>query len=125
VEGAFGKDGAVVVAHSQDLALLLETSSPSEVLMAQELLDAEGIGCLVEGLDASCTAVGAPHRYGWNPSLYVSRASEGRARAVLAAAWGRLEGTPKTSPGGTQSTTVLFLVACLAAMVGLVVWTTR
>jgi hypothetical protein len=74
---------------SEDYALLLEASDPTEVELARGLLDAAGIPCFVHGPDFDVAELGrAAHDVVRRPNVYVPKEALARAPAVLAAAGG-------------------------------------
>jgi hypothetical protein len=106
----------------------LEATSPAEAALARGVLEPEGIPCLVEGRGVGDVANYELHKvpYQTVPNVYVPRAAEGRARELLEAAWGRALSLPRArDPAVSPRTSLLFLAACLIAMVGFVVWVAR
>ena len=76
------------MSDEQDEVAVLETPDPTELQLARNLLEQEGIPCRVEGGGSSAlfgAVFGTP--FGLVQSLLVPRELEERALAALRAAW--------------------------------------
>jgi len=74
---------------SDEYVLLLSAPNATEASLAQNLLAAEGIPCLLHGQDRDFAELGAAvHLSVAGPDVYVPKAAYRRAQAILDEAWG-------------------------------------
>ena len=73
----------------EEFALLLEAVDATEAGLAQSLLKAEGIPCVIQGPDFDVVELGrAAHDSARGTNVYVPHAAYEQAQTILKLAWG-------------------------------------
>jgi hypothetical protein len=91
----------------QERALLLEAANRVELDLAVNLLEEEGIPCVIEGPDFDVAELGrAAHDTLRGQNLYVPRSALERARAILDRAWSEAPDAQGDVPGETPGESV-------------------
>lgn len=89
------------MSYDRDFDLVLEAATPTELVLARQLLEDAGIPSMAHGPDFDVAELGAAaHSIVRRQSLYVPKDAGERARAILRDAWsGQTLGEIPQDPG--------------------------